>query len=198
MITSKNLLTIAVSLILVMGCSSMKLFTSETQPKYSFTDDQLMAIQYFISSPVTLQLQEKRIKSKVTKDNQVDSKKVHYRKDLIIDEETPGIASKLEEGLITINFADDIALGFSPVDSISNGAYMLSTFNGQDITNKSEVTYKDKSWVIRFGKPGSKFLGLFYDADKFDEQGVPSLLYKLMMDDEKEYKAVVLKGKELK
>jgi hypothetical protein len=198
MITSRNSLSLILVLLVFFSCSSLKTFTTNTQPEYSFTQEQLLDIQYFISSPVTLQLQEKKRKSKITKDNEVNSKKVYYREDLIIDEETPGIAEILQGNKITVKFSDDIALGFTPDTAAAKGVYKLTTFNNQYITDKSEVSYKSKTWVIRFGKPGSKFLGLFYDENKFEEKGRPSLLYNLKSDYEKEYKTVVLKGKELK
>jgi len=198
MITYKNSLGLTLMLLVFFGCSSLKTFTTNTQPEYSFSEEQLMDIQYFISSPVTLQLQEKKKKSKITKDNEVNSKKVYYREDLIIDEETPGIAEILQENKITVKFSDDIALGFVPDSASTKGVYKLATFNEQDIKDKSEVSYKEKTWVIRFGKPGSKFLGLLWDEDEFKTKGRPSLLYTLKADQEKEYKTVVLKGKELK
>jgi len=196
--TFNSITALILTSFILSNCSSLKTFTRQTQSVNSFTEEELFGIQYFISSPVTLQLHEKRRKSKITDDNDVDSKKVKYRKDIIIDEETPGIAKRMEDNRIIIKISDDISLGFSPDDSSSKGVYKLSSFNGQDIMNKSEVFYRDKKWVIRFGKPGSKFLGLFYDKNNFEEKGVPKLMYNLLIDDEKKYKTVVLKGKELK
>ncbi len=103
--------------ILFSNCSSMKNFTHETQQVNSFSEDELMGIQYFLSSPVTIQLKEKRRKSKITKDNEVDSKKVFYRKDIIIDEDIPGVAVKVNENLMNIKFSNDIQLGFNSLDS---------------------------------------------------------------------------------
>ncbi len=56
------------------------------------------------------------------------------------------------------------------------------------------MTYKNKQWKIRFGKPDTKFLGLFYNENRFDEKNVPCLLYKYSSENEKEYKVETVKG----
>ncbi len=179
----------------LLGCSNMYTFISETPKIHDLTEEELKLVQFYISTPVSLVLEEDNSKSVVTSDKKIGMEKEVYEKDILIDKNTPGILKDFSEDSseIIIRFADDIEIGFKPESDFSKAPYIFYSFNGQKAGNNTEVEFRGIKWNLKFGKT----IDSFNARRRFVSYEMPMLLYEFTSKLKEKHESEKVKGMKL-
>jgi hypothetical protein len=107
-----RLLAIVLASQVLTGCAAMVPFTHEIRTEHDLETEDLRELQFYVSHDVTLR-REVRTKGRRVDDGQL---KLHAGKtieEIVIAEETPGVAVAIDDTSVTISFEEGSALDFT-------------------------------------------------------------------------------------
>lgn len=98
----------------LVGCQSLATYSTTTPATLNMTDEELRAVQFYLSAPFTLIVEETRTSSQILDDNAVLNDREQYRHNLVFKRGTPVVAVEVRRTHVQVQAAPDITLTFRP------------------------------------------------------------------------------------
>lgn len=193
------------------GCASYVPFTEELRTQNDLREADLRNLQFYTSDEVVLRREASSTGRQITPGHRLVLLSGKTVEEVVIEEHTPGVVSKLGEGWMTIDFGGDTKLEFAVrgAEPVQDGAFALEQdgrfaeapdpFPGEkppELLPKKNRAFGSGSYYLAMAPTGEVRLG-----DKLFQAVEDSLSTHLVVDaDELEEEVevrTVVKGREL-